>query len=105
MTTKCGWFHGVDFRSARYDLNIKHFELLGCNDCSCGSLDVYSTASRPATLLARVCSHNKTNTISLNISNTNILIQFQSNVTLPKKLELNPSVTPISIYGNILIKR
>ena len=67
MTTKCGWFHRANFRSAH-----------------------------PI--------HNKTNTISLNISNTNILIQFQSKVTLPKKLTLNPSVTPISIYGNFLIK-
>ena len=99
MTTKCGWFHGVDFRWARYDLNLIEFEIPGCNDCSCGSLDIYSTASRPATLLARVCTYNKTETISLNISRENLLIQFQSNVILPKKLELNLSVTPISIYG------
>ena len=100
-TTKCAWLYGENLKSVRYDLNVKKFEIPGCSDCNCGSLDIYSTSSRPARILARLCSHNITKTLSFKSFAGRLLIQFESNVTLPKKLEIEVSATPITKKGKL----
>ena len=102
-TTKCAWLYGGDtaYDGIRYDLNVKKFEIPGCSDCTCGSLEMYSTASRPARILARLCSHNITESLSFKSFRGRLLIQFQSNISLPKKLEIEVSATPITRKGKL----
>ena len=101
-TTKCAWLYGENLKSVRYDLSIKKFQIPGCSDCNCGSLDIYSTSSRPAKILARLCSHNITEAQSFKSFAGRILIQFESNASLPKKLEIEVSATPITKKGKLL---
>ena len=111
-TTTCAWTYGGFLDRVRINLILNKFEVPGCNDCSCGSLDIYAATYRQLNLLERICSHNKTNGLSFNtddhpidedlsISNVYLLIQFKSNVTLPKKLEIDISTSRITEYGNL----
>ena len=109
-TTSCAWTYGGFLDRVRINLVLSKFVVPGCNDCSCGSLDIYAATYRQLNLLERICSHNKTNRLSFNnddlpndddhpISNVYLLIQFKSNVTFPKKLEIDISASRITEYG------
>ena len=110
--TNCAWTYSAYLRNARYFVSVKKFEIPGCNDCNCGSLDIYELegAWRPGKLLARVCGHNITKNLSFRIHgevhknsppppDTILLIHFKSNINHPKKLEIDVSSKPIKIYG------
>ena len=101
--TTCAWTYGASIGSFRYDLKIEKFEIPECNDCSCGFLDIYEATYRNASLLKRLCSHNITETLSFETlyhDTFKLLIHFQTNVTAPKKLEIDVSNSPISEFGN-----
>ena len=101
--TTCAWMYGAFIGSFRYDLKIEKFEIPECNDCSCGFLDIYEATYQNARLLKRLCSHNITETLSFESwyhDNFELLIHFQTNVTTPKKLEIDVSSSPISEFGN-----
>ena len=105
VITTCAWIYGASIGSFRYDLKIEKFEIPECNDCSCGFLDIYEATYRNATLLKRLCSHNITENLSFESwyhDTFKLLIHFQTNVTTPKKLEIDVSSTPISIFGNFV---
>ena len=110
-TTNCAWTYGGFLGRVRFNLILHKFEIPGCNDCSCGSLDIYAATYRQLNLLERICSHNTTNRLSFNnddhpidedlsLSNVYLLIQFKSNITLQKKLEIDISASRITEYGN-----
>ena len=102
--TTCAWIYGA-YGSYRYDIKLNKFEIPECDDCSCGSLDIYEATYRKTKLLKRLCSHNITETLSFESwsrDSFNLLIHFQTNVTAPKKLEIDVSSTPISIFGNFI---
>ena len=72
--------------------------------------EIYAATYRQLNLLERICSHNTTNRLSFNndvfqndedhhTSNVYLLIQFKSNITLPKKLEIDISASRITEYG------
>ena len=101
--TTCAWSYGTFIGSFRYDLKIEKFEIPECNDCSCGFLDIYEATYRNARLLKRLCSHNMTETLSFESwyhDGFKLLIHFQTNVTTPKKLEIDVSSSTISEFGN-----
>ena len=109
-TTTCAWTYGGFLDRVRFNLFLNKFQVPGCNDCSCGSLDIYAATYRQLNLLERICSHNTTNRLSFNndvfqndedhhTSNVYLLIQFKSNITLPKKLEIDISDSRITEYG------
>ena len=103
--TTCAWIYGTFIGSYRYDIKLDKFEIPECDDCSCGSLDIYEATYRKAKLLKRLCSHNITEMISFESwtqDSFKLLIHFQTNVTAPKKLEIDVSSTPISIFGNLV---
>ena len=106
------WIYG-DLEAYIYHLSVNEFEVPGCNDCTCGSLDIYAmhdTYDWNATsiisqspLLIRMCSHNITKELSfksVSPRHFQLLIQFQTNVTFPKKLEIDLSSTPIGKFCN-----
>ena len=114
--TTCAWIYGSTSASYRYYMSIDEFEITGCYDCSCGSLDIY--ASRPYTpyngevedgvLLERLCTHNITQSLSFESYRDKsfmLLIKFQTNTSLPKKIEVTFSSTTISMFGNVLFSR
>ena len=107
------WIYG-DLEAFIYHLSVNKFEAPGCNDCTCGSLDIYAmydTYDFTATaildqsqLLIRMCSHNFTKELSfksLSPRPFQLLIQFQTNVTLPKMLEIDVSSTPMGKFCGI----
>ena len=108
-TTSCAWTYDGFSDSVRINLNLNKFEVPGCNDCSCGSLDIYAATYRQLNLLTRICGHNTTNRLSFNngdLPNDEdhsisryLLIQFKSNITFPKKLEIDISASRITEYG------
>jgi len=106
-STSGSWIYG-DLEAYIYHLNVNKFEVPGCNDCTCGSLEIYAmhdtyewnatSIINQSPLLVRICSHNVTKELSfksLNPKPYQLLIQFQTNVILPKKLEIDLSSTPI----------
>ena len=102
--TNCAWTYSAFLKNARYFVNVKKFEIPGCNDCNCGSLDIYEHVWRPGKLLARVCGHNITKKLSFRShgevhKNFRLLFHFKSNINHPKKLEIDVSSKPIKIYG------
>ena len=112
-STTGSWIYG-NLEAYIYNLSVNKFEVPGCNDCSCGSLDIYAmydTYDFNATvilnqspLLVRMCSHNFTKDLlfkSLSPRPFQLLIQFQTNVTLPKKLEIDVSSTPLGKFCSI----
>ena len=104
--TTCAWIYGTFIGSYRYEIELNKFEIPECDDCSCGSLDIYEATYRKAKLLKRLCSHNITEMISFESwtqDSFKLLIHFQTNVIAPKKLEIDVSSTPISIFGNSII--
>ena len=117
--TNCSWTYGVFDRNTRYDLTLNEFVVPGCNACECGSLDVYEVnrfwkQSNGLQIknfhypLHRFCSHNFTHKISLRSLEPDefrLLIHFQTNISLPQKLEIEVSSTPISKFGKFYTKR
>ena len=116
--TNCSWWYGRVDKNSRYDLTLNKFVVPGCNDCECGSLDVYEVDrywSRSSGLeiknfhkrypLHRICSHNVTQKMSFNSlipRGFELFIHFQTNISLPQKLEVEVSSTPISKFGRFL---
>ena len=102
--TDCAWSYSAYLRNVQYFVDVKKFEIPDCNDCDCGSLDIYELVWRPGKFLARVCGHNVTKTLSFRghgelHSPFKLLIHFKSNVNHPKKLEIDVSSKPIKKYG------
>ena len=103
--TTCAWEYGNQIGSYRYDITLQKFEVPSCNDCSCGYLDIYESRYMRLRLLKRFCSHNITEISSFeswygNGNSFRLFIHFQTNVTAPKRLEIDVSSTPISKFGN-----
>ena len=113
--TTCAWIYGSTSASYRYEMSIDKFEIPGCYDCSCGSLDIYASRRyipydgevEDGVLLERLCSHNITKSLSFESykhkhKQFDLLIQFQANTSLSKKVEVTFSSTTITIFGNVL---
>ena len=117
--TTCTWIYGSTSASYRYEMSIDKFEVPGCYDCNCGSLDIYasrrpsySDGYRPyysevegGVLLERLCSHNITKSLSFESykdKSFGLLIHFQTNSSLPKKFEVTFSSTTITMFGNVI---
>ena len=99
----CAWEYGTTRGGYRYDIRLRKFEVPDCNDCSCGYLDIYESGYMKNRLLKRFCSHNITEISSFESYHSyRLLIYFQTNVTSPKRLEIDVSSTPISIFGNFV---
>ena len=114
----CSWVYGVFDENTKYDLTLNEFVVPGCNDCECGSLDVYEVDrywNQSGGLkienfhlrypLHRICGHNITHKMSfksLNSKDYELFIHFKTNVTLPQNLEIEVSSTPISKFGRFL---
>ena len=99
----CAWEYGTSRGGYRYDIRLRKFEVPDCNDCSCGYLDIYESGYMKNRLLKRFCSHNITEISSFESYHSyRLLIYFQTNVTSPKRLEIDVSSTPISIFGNFV---
>ena len=84
---------------------LNEFELPGCNDCACGSLDIYADNHYTLKLLERICSHNITKRLSFNVAHPTgyeLLIHFKTDITTQKKLDIDVSTTLTSKYGNII---
>ena len=112
--TTCGWIYGSTTASYRYEMSIDKFEIPGCYDCSCGSLDIYASRQyspyygevEDGVLLERLCSHNVTKSLSFKSykdKSFGLLIHFQTNSSLPKKVEVTFSSTTITMFGNVLL--
>ena len=102
----CAWMYGSYIGSYRYDLKLNKFEIPECDDCSCGSLDIYGAKNQKTKLLKRLCTHNITETLSFESwiqDSFMLIIQFQTNITAPKKLEIDVSSTPISLFGKLIM--
>ena len=106
--TDCAWSYSAYLKNVQYFVDVKKFEIPGCNDCDCGSLDIYELVWRPGKLLARVCGHNVTKALSFRgtgevegngESGSKLLIHFKSSVNGPKKLEIDVSSKPYNKYG------
>ena len=101
----CAWEYGASHGGYRYDIRLQKFEVPDCNDCSCGYLDIYESGYKKKRLLKRFCSHNITETSSFESYDRDsygLFIYFQTNVTSTKRLEIDFSSTPISIFGNFV---
>ena len=110
-TTACAWEYGTYWgpfsfsNIVSYDMILNEFELPGCKDCACGSLDIYADTLHTLKLLERICSHNITKRLSFNVAHPpgyKLLIHFRTNVTTQKKLDIAISTTLTSKYGNII---
>ena len=102
----CAWMYGAYIGSYRYDVKLNKFEIPECDDCSCGSLDIYGAKNQKTKLLKRLCTHNITETLSFESwiqDSFMLIIQFQTNITAPKKLEIDVSSTPISLFGKLIM--
>ena len=104
--TTCAWTYGTYIGNYRYEMKLDKFEIPECDDCSCGFLDIYKATYKKTKLLKRLCTHNITETLSFESwtrDSFRLLIHFQTNITAPKKLEIDVSSTPISIFGKFMI--
>ena len=80
-------------------LNLNEFKIEHCNDCNCGSLDVYDYnpySKTPLKLIEKVCGSNIPEQIKSNAQNLFVRFHTNKNSTYRKKLEFSYSLEYVS---------